>query len=173
MAEWRQKKLIDEICRDTWKELFRFNYYRVQNREEAEDITQEAYERALLYLKKGNTEISEYSGFLKTTSINIIRDRWRSKKRKGGSVNIENISQEEIAEEDFTDSVTNQEMIKKAMEKLTRDQQTVIRLRIIEGYSAAETAKILKKKEVTVRVLQYRAIKVLAEALNVMNQKEE
>jgi RNA polymerase sigma-70 factor (ECF subfamily) len=164
---------MNEICRDTWKELFRFNYYRVQNREEAEDITQETYERALIYLKKKDTKILEYSVFLKTISMNIIKDRWRSKKRRGSSVNIEDIDPEAIAAEDFTDTVADQAVVKKAMERLTKDQQTVIRLRIIEGFSAAETARIMNKKESTVRVLQHRAIKALAEILNVTNQKEE
>lgn len=36
---------IEKICLDTWEPLYRFIYYKVQNREEAEDITQETYIR--------------------------------------------------------------------------------------------------------------------------------
>jgi RNA polymerase sigma-70 factor (ECF subfamily) len=143
----------------------------VQNREEAEDITQETYEKALVFLSKGETEILEYNSYLKAISLNIIRDHWRIKKRKGNSVNIEEVSPEEIAMEDFTDTVANQALIKRAMESLTTEQQTVITLRIIEGFSAAETAKRMNKKEATVRVLQYRAIKAMAEVMKDMNHR--
>lgn len=34
-------KSIEEICSETWKPLYRFIYWRVQNREEAEEIVQE------------------------------------------------------------------------------------------------------------------------------------
>ena len=34
-------KSIEQICLTTWEPLYRFIYYKVQNREEAEDITQE------------------------------------------------------------------------------------------------------------------------------------
>ena len=37
------KKSIEEICSQTWESLYRYVYFRVQNRQEAEDITQEAY----------------------------------------------------------------------------------------------------------------------------------
>jgi len=41
----------------------------------------------------------------------------------------------------------------------------VVELRILKGYSVTETAKIIDKKETTVRVLQYRALKNLASIL--------
>jgi RNA polymerase sigma-70 factor (ECF subfamily) len=169
----KRSKFIEKICQNTWKELYRYIYYRVQNREEAEDITQETYERALNFFLKEEKEVVQYDSYLKTISLNIIRDRWRKKQRGHSSVTIEDINPEEMATEDFSDSVANQAVLQKAMKCLTDDQQLVIRLRIIEGYSAAETAGRMNKKEGTVRVLQYRAIKALAEILENMDQKEE
>ncbi|NLP35422.1 MAG: hypothetical protein GX359_09600, partial [Clostridiales bacterium] len=40
-----------------------------------------------------------------------------------------------------------------------------------KGYSSAETAKIMDKKEGTVRVIQYRAIKRLAQILKEADYK--
>lgn len=167
---WQRNKFMNEICQRTWKELYRFIYYKVQNREEAEDITQETYERVLNILNKKEIEIIEYNSYLKAISLNIIRDHWRVKQRKGRSINIEEVNPEEIMTEDFTDTITNQTLIKRAMESLTKDQQTVITLRIIKGFPSTETAKIMNKKEATVRVLQYRAIKALAHILNDINK---
>jgi RNA polymerase sigma-70 factor (ECF subfamily) len=160
------KELIEKICADTWKDLYRFIYYKVQNREEAEDITQETYARAISYLNKNEVKILEYGSYLKAISMNIIRDRWRTRKRKGNSVNLEDVNPEEMATEDFADFINDRAEIEDALEQLTQEQRTVITLRIIKGYSVAETASLMKKKEGTVRVLQFRAIRALAQIMD-------
>lgn len=172
IREQQWNRFIDEICQNTWKELYRYVYYKVQNREEAEDITQETYERALSSLSKRNIEILEYSSYLKAISLNIIKDRWRSRQRKAKSINIEEVNPDEMAMEDFTDALAYHSMIEMAIERLTKEQQTVINLRIIKGFSAAETAKMMNKKEGTIRVLQYRAIKALGKIFEEIEQKE-
>lgn len=48
----------------------------MQNREEAEDMTQETYVKALTHIQKGNTKIEKYISYLKIVSLNVIRDRW-------------------------------------------------------------------------------------------------
>jgi RNA polymerase sigma-70 factor, ECF subfamily len=173
MLGQQRKEVINEICQNTWKELYRYVYYRVQNREEAEDITQETYEKVLNLINKRDIVILEYNSYLKAIALNIIRDRWRIRQRKGRNVNIEDIGQEELLVEDFSESVANQLLIKKVMESLTEEQQRVIQLRIMEGFSVADTAKLMNRKEVTVRVLQYRAIKALTKVFKVLDQKEE
>lgn len=40
-------KAIKEICSSTWEYLYRFIYYKVQNRQETGDITQETYVKAI------------------------------------------------------------------------------------------------------------------------------
>ncbi|NNA37656.1 RNA polymerase sigma factor, partial [Pseudomonas lundensis] len=63
------------MCLATWQSLYRFIYYKVQNREEAEDITQETYLKALSYMQKKNNKIEKHISFLKTVALNIIRDK--------------------------------------------------------------------------------------------------
>ena len=47
-TEEELKKWIEKLCMDTWRETYRFIYYKVGNREEAEDITQETYAKAMI-----------------------------------------------------------------------------------------------------------------------------
>ncbi len=165
------KDFIEALCANTWKELYRFVYYRVQNREEAQDITQETYARAIAYLEKHQQQIIDYGGYLRTISMNIIRDQWRAKKRRGaGSIPIEDTDPMELAVEDFTDLVNDRSMVAEALEHLTPEQRRVIELRIIKGYTVAETARVLRRKEGAIRVLQYRAIHALADILEAMNR---
>lgn len=159
-------KSIEDICEQTWEPLYRYIYYKVQNREEAEDITQETYAKSLSYPKFKNIDSNKYIAFFKTVAINIIKDRWRQNKSRGINVNIDSIAPMEASIEDISD-ITNQQLyIKSALEKLNEEQRKVIELRIIKGYSVSETAKIMDKKEGNIRVLQYRALKNLEEIMS-------
>ncbi|MHB8129423.1 MAG: RNA polymerase sigma factor [Mobilitalea sp.] len=166
-----QMEFMEEICADTWKELYRFVYYKVQNREEAEDITQESYIRAISYINRNDDKVIEYGSYLKAISMNIIRDQCRLTKRRGKTINIEEVNPEEYAEGDFADAVSDRAMIEKALECLTVEQQKVITLRIIKGYSVADTAKLMQKNQNTVRVLQFRAIKALSKIFDLASLK--
>jgi RNA polymerase sigma-70 factor (ECF subfamily) len=164
-AQAGDAKAIEEICSSTWEPLYRFIYFKVQNRQEAEEITQETYVKALTHFKKNSINIDKYIGYLKIISLNVLRDKWRKSKRQGNVIDIEAINPEEAAVEDDTEASAQRELIQSALNALNEEQRTVVELRIIKGYSAAETAKIMNKKEGTVRVLQYRALKTLAETL--------
>ena len=157
-------KSIDDICEQTWEALYRYIYYKVQNREEAEDITQETYIKSLSYPKFNNIKFNEYIAFFKTVALNLIRDRWRKNKIRGTNINLDSIAYSKASVNDISDQ---QLFIKSSLDKLNEEQRKVIELRIIEGYSVSETAELMGKKEGNIRVLQYRALKNL---VNIMNE---
>ncbi len=167
-----KKEMIEKLCANTWRELYGFIYYRVQNREEAEDITQETYAKAISYLNRQDVKIQESGSYLKAISLNIIRDRWKVKKRRGVSIPLEDVMPEEMIQEDFTGSLSDRDQINEAMKKLTKEQRVVLELRIIKGYSVKETARLMQRKEGTVRVLQFRAVKALTELLEADNNRK-
>ncbi len=156
---------INEICSKTWKDVYGFIYYKVQNKEEAEDITQEAYKKALPYLRKGETDPDKYGSLLKTIALNILRDNWRRSKRQGVQVSLESIYSEEMGRSDFADEVIRRNWIAEALQKLGSEHKTVIKLRILKGYSVAETAKAMRKSEGNIRIMQYRALLKLNEIM--------
>jgi len=163
-------KSIAEICENTWEPLYRYIYYRVQNREEAEDITQETYVKSLSYPKFKEIGRDGYMAFFKTVAMNIIRDRWRKSKIMGINTNIDSIPEIEASTDDIADTTNRQLFIKRSLSKLNEDQRKVIELRIINGYSVSETARIMGIKAGNVRVLQYRALKNL---VVIMDEKEK
>jgi RNA polymerase sigma-70 factor (ECF subfamily) len=165
--ETREKsdQYIDEICSSTWKEVYRFIYYKVQNREEAEDITQETYEKALPYLQSDQVSESSCTGFLKTIAFNIIRDNWRKQKRRGTEIHLDDTVSDLLGTDDFADGMVDREWIMDAMNSLNAEWRRVVELRVIKGYSVAETAKIMDKSEGNIRVMQYRALQSIASLL--------
>ena len=163
---------IEKICLDTWEPLYRFIYYKVQNREEAEDITQETYVKTLKYFHKDIFPQENFLGFLKTVSLNVIRDRWRQKQRRGVSVNLQEINPQEVASDDKQSDIAQRLVLKNALAKLSEEQRIIIDLRIIRGYSVAETAKLVGKTESAVRTAQYRALKTLAQILDDSTERQ-
>ncbi|KAF1085332.1 ECF RNA polymerase sigma factor SigD [Sporotomaculum syntrophicum] len=161
-------KSIEQICMATWEPLYRFIYFKVQNREEAEDITQETYVKTLTYLQEHNISVQDFPCFMKTVALNVLRDRWRQKKRRGVPVNFDEINPQETVnlEQDQQIAITQRMQIENALARLNAKQRTVLDLRIIKGYSVAETAKLVGKTEAAVRTAQYRALQALAKVLD-------
>ncbi len=164
-AQAGDKKSVELICRATWEPVYRFIYYKVQNREEAEDITQETFARALSYKKMNEIHPEKFEGFLRTVALNIIRDRWRQIRRSGKPLDFESADPLDVSEADHAEAGTLRLTLEDALQRLTEEQRNVINLRIIQGYSAAEAGRVLGRKESTVRVLQYRALRALAAIL--------
>lgn len=156
---------IEKLCNSTWEAVYRFVYYKVQNQEEAEDITQETYIKAISYIRKSRTKIDNTVGFLKTVSLNVLRDRWRKNKRQGTLINIDDINPKDAAIKDLTEEIGELEAIRNALLKLNEDQRSVIDLRIFQGYSVADTAKKMDKTEGNIRTLQFRALQNLSKLL--------
>lgn len=159
-------KSIERICSATWEPLYRFIYFKVQNREEAEDITQETYVKTLTYWQEHQAPQGNFLGFMKTVALNVLRDRWRQKKRRGIPVNFEEINPGEIASMDHQKAVAQRLQLENALAKLSGDQRNVLDLRINKSYSVAETAKLVGKTEAAVRTAQYRALQALAQILD-------
>ena len=63
------------------------------------------------------------------------------------------------------ESSMQRQMVEDALMRLNKDQRAIVELRIIQGYSVAETARLMNMKEEAVRVVQYRALRKLAELL--------
>jgi len=159
-------KSIEQICLTTWEPLYRFIYFKVQNREEAEDITQETYVKTLAHLNAHDTPRGNFLGYLKTVALNVLRDRWRQKKRRGITINFEEINPEEWSGQDHQKTIALRLQLENALAKLSADQRTVLDLRIIKGYSVAETAMLVGKTEAAVRTSQCRALQALSQFLD-------
>ena len=137
----------------------------MQNRAEAEDILQETYVKALTYWQEQKVPRDEVLKFMKVVAMNEMRDRWRRKKRQGLAVNFEAINPEDAGGKDQENVVTQRLILENALQQLSEGQRAILDLRIIQGYSVAETAKLVGKTEAAVRTAQHRALHTLAQIL--------
>ena len=164
------KKLpLTEQNLETWYQqtvakLYSFAYALLQNREEAEDITQETYFRCL---KKGSKEVPPYP-YLKQVARNLIYDRYRHWKRTTSQIEDHSLAEDASATEE---NWITRSLVQELMNQLPEQYRQVLELRIIEGYSRKETAQRMERSEDAIRGLQFRALQALRDLYQTTEQK--
>jgi RNA polymerase sigma-70 factor (ECF subfamily) len=146
--------------------IFRYVYYRVRDDAEAEDLTSDVFMRALKAMPRYEPR-QAFLAWLYRIARNAIIDRAR---RGGRQVSfedaIEHPTADQVVEPDTELlSRSDGDMLRRALGQLTPLQQEVIVLRFLEGYSTQEIAKIVGKREGTIRGIQFRAIGALRQLI--------
>jgi RNA polymerase sigma-70 factor (ECF subfamily) len=145
--------------------IYRFVFFKVGHREEAEDLTQQIFMSAWENISAFQEQGLPISSWLYKIARNRVIDHYRTKKTH---VPLDVVPEEvaQLAEElEETDKKLLLERIYSSLHKLTDDQQEIIVLRFIEELTNREIADVLEKNEIAVRVLQHRAIKNLKKIL--------
>jgi RNA polymerase sigma-70 factor (ECF subfamily) len=102
---------------------------------------------------------SPFIAWLMTISHNLVVDFYRAKKDRiplNDGVVAEGL---ESSPEMLAQARLDQEKLRMAISQLHGDQQRVVLMRFIEGFSFAETADSLEKSEGATRVILHRALK--------------
>jgi len=145
--------------------VYRHVYYRVGNVADTEDLTQRVFTKAWQAINRYKRTASPLLAWLMTISHNLVVDFYRTKKDKTYLeaevwANDSAQSPERIAEARF-----EQQQLRRAILQLLGDQQQVILLRFVEGFSYAEIASLLGKSEGAIRVILHRALVALRRIL--------
>ncbi len=142
--------------------IYRYVYYRVRDDAEAEDLTSDVFMRALKAMPRYEPR-QAFLAWLYRIARNAVIDRARKGNRQ--------VSFEDALEHPGADQIVvpdaeilahaDNDALRAALAKLTPLQQEVVVLRFLEGYSTQEIARIVGKREGTVRGIQFRAIGAL------------
>ena len=149
------------------KRIYRFVYFKVSSKEEAEDITSEVFLKAWNYIiNNSEKEIKSFSGLLYKLARNAIIDMYRRRSTQPQTVVSDEI---EIGDSGkwYAELNTNLEakQILQALKKLKQEYQEVLTLRFVDELDIDEIAEIVGKGEIAVRVTLHRALKKLKEML--------
>lgn len=140
--------------------------YRLSDRTEAEDITQEVFVRAWKAIPRYRHTGAPFLAWLTTIAHNLIIDSYRAASK---TVSLEKAKiaeqHDEVDLEAVVDSTLNRERVRNAIVRLKRDRQRVILMRFIDGLNYREIAAAMNKSEGAVRVIQHRALRELREIL--------
>ncbi|ASW58019.1 RNA polymerase subunit sigma-24 [Plantactinospora sp. KBS50] len=151
--------------------VFRFVYFRVGNRQLAEDLTSDTFLRALKRIGSFTWQGRDLGAWLVTIARNLVADHFKSGRYRlevtTGDVldaDREDRGPEGSPEAAVVEHITNVALLS-AVKKLNPEQQECIVLRFLQGFSVAETARAMGKNEGAIKALQYRAVRALARLL--------
>lgn len=147
--------------------IYRYIYFRIGSKAEAEDFTDEVFVRAWEALPEFQPNASySFSAWLYRIAHNLVVDSYRQRSPV-------TFSQDELDKNRTRlPSVEEEAQVRheaanliKAVQKLSDVEQDVIVLRFVEGLSHREVAQVIGKSESASRVIQHRALAALRKIL--------
>jgi RNA polymerase sigma-70 factor (ECF subfamily) len=147
--------------------IYRFIYFRVPNKLEAEDLTQEVFLRAFHSLNRFALGNNSPVAYFYRIARNLLIDNYR--KKKTVEIDIDLISETmSTGETPQNEAIKQDEIInlKKALDKISENEREVLILKFIDDYDNSEIAEIMEKSEEAVRQLQSRGLKSLRQLIS-------
>lgn len=140
--------------------LYRYIYYRLGSRSLAEDLTAEVFVRVLRMSRTPD----DWRAYLYGIAHNLIVDYLR----RNPAV-LETMPESMLDEQGdpaaHAEAQDERRRLRRAIARLTPEQQQVIVLKFVEEMSNAEVAHIMGKPEGAIKALQHRALTNLREWL--------
>lgn len=164
-----QRRQFEEAFDAHGKGIFRFIYFRVSQKEIAEDIAQDTFLRFWKILSAGEN-VKDTRALLYTIAHGLIIDHYRkSKNRIQIPLDIEKIDLELTSTTDDAekDAMAREEIgeVLAKLDLIKREYRDALLMRYVEDLGISEIAVILHKTENSVRVLIHRALKALKNKL--------
>jgi len=132
-----QLALYKQYCDGMFCVAMRF----INNRDDAEDVLQEAFIKAFQKIHQFKGEVT-FGAWLKRIVINKCFDFLKTRKER--AIEIQENTLQIAEEEDWTvDREVSMEEVKQAMLKLPEKYQYVLQLYLLEGYDHDEITQIL------------------------------
>jgi RNA polymerase sigma factor (sigma-70 family) len=143
--------------------MYNLCYRMMNNREEAEDMLQEAFSEAFFRLGNFRFE-SAFGAWLKRITINKCINAL--KKKKADLVPAEELPDRSLSEEDNNEIPgLSVEQVQQAMEKLPEGYRIIFSLYLLEGYDHTEISQIMGIAEATSKSQYSRAKQRMKEIL--------
>jgi RNA polymerase sigma-70 factor, ECF subfamily len=161
-----RKRAIQAVYEAYAEQIYKFIFFKVGNREDAEDITSQVFIKAANSLDIEQDERTQLA-WLYQVARTTITDYWRLY-YKGPTSSLEQI--EEVAplhlaadpimlgnpEDEQPDQAAGK--VRQILEILPENYRRVLEFRFLHGYSLKETAEAMNITEANAKVLQHRAI---------------
>ena len=166
-AQRGDEQAFGELYNAYVHDIYRYVLYRVGNSELAQDLTAEVFLRVVEGLSGYQNRQLPLLAWLYRIAYARLIDHYRDTNRLAKHQSIETM---DLSLDDDLDGVLmtsyHQETVRNALRMLTPEQQQVVQLRFMEGYSLQKTAESLGKTIGAVKVLQHRALESLSRVLN-------
>jgi RNA polymerase sigma-70 factor (ECF subfamily) len=143
--------------------VFRYLYAHLDNRLDAEDITEEVFLRTWQALPGYRQRGAPLQAFIFRVAHNALMDHYRKTRRQKPAVSLEDERfQIQLPDQaQGLEYLENRQHLRRLLGKLRRDYRMVIDLRFLAGLSLEESAQVMNRSQGALRVLQHRAVQAL------------
>jgi len=145
--------------------IFRYFYFRVSEQATAEDLTGDVFLEMVKALPRYQDQGVPFAAWL----FRIAHDQMVDHYRRAANRRTEDLSDGLLDDRPGPEIVAEVRAetgrLHEAIGFLTNEQQLVVQLRFIEGYSLEETARLMEKTTGAIKAMQHRALNRLARRL--------
>ncbi len=162
------EQALGQVYDAYFERLYRYAYRFVDDMDCAQDIASETLRRLLEALRDRRAP-NHLAAWLYRVAHNLAMDQHRQRPVEG-IVSLEpDLDQvDEANTETDCEQRIARDQVRAALAQLTPEQQNVVVLKFMEGYSNAEVSALMNKPEGAVKSLQHRALAALQRALTNM-----
>jgi RNA polymerase sigma-70 factor, ECF subfamily len=149
-----------ELYQLNFDRVYAFVVRRVRERQVAEDLTSDVFQKALAALPRFDWRGIPFSAWLIRIATNVVTDQWK----RSAKEELMEEPPEQSTHADF-DEFEERARLFQLVGTLPIDQGRVIRMRFAEEKSIREIAQQLKRSEGAIKQLQFRGLEALRQKL--------
>lgn len=144
--------------------LFAYVYCKVSDKAEVEDLMQEVFVKVYKNIELYDESKSSFYNFILTNAKQVISDYFRNNNNYENRIEKIYLNSNLISDEDIAiiyDSIDGEYNLKSVLDKLPETQRMALNLVYIKNMSYKDAARIMKKSELSVKSLIFRAKRTL------------
>ena len=165
-AKRGDKKAIAALYDRHYRAVYNYIYYRVNDRQDADDLSAEVFIRMIHKLADYQDRGRPFLAWLYTIARNLVIDHYRAAEKRDGSPINENLAgHPSQAPDEQVHARQQEDCFRKALAGMPEAQRQLLVLRFINQYSTPRITDLLGKSDRAVRSLQHRALRSLERAL--------
>ncbi len=165
-AQQGEREALEELYLIHFDRIYSYLHVTVGNRHDAEDLTTQTFLKMLESIGRFRWGTAPFSAWLFRIAHNLAMDHFRASKRWQPEEEVPEPEPDEStsAEAGALDAIGRKSMLE-LIDDLSTEQQQVLTLKFVFGFSNGEAATILAKTEGAVKSLQHRALVTLKRKL--------
>lgn len=151
----RGQEIFVSLYTEIYQDMYRFALYTLKNKQDAEDVVGDTVADAYCEFS-GLKNLDAFRGWIFKILSNKCRRKLKEYTRKTVELTDDLACQSCLAE---------QMQVREAFASLSDEERLIVSMHVFAGYTGKEIARILHKKESTVRSRENRALKKMGQML--------
>lgn len=157
-AAKRDPAAFGQLYDNYFSKIYSYIYRRTNDRQVAEDLTSEAFMKALANIKTYTYTGQPFRAWLYRIAANVVADHYRARRVLSPLDEGLQVPDSRLSPEDAALRIDDEQRVARAIRSLSRDQQDVVMLRFHGGLRLKEIAQVIGKTEGAVKALMFRAL---------------